>query len=232
MRSKTAGCWGTLVAASLLLLTPSATQAKTYTYKVKHLHAMSGCQGQLVVGEKDVRYETDYRPDTRIWTYTQIKKVERRGSRRLIIFTYEDQALQLGRDKPFDFDFLDGSVSDELVNFMITRLSRPPDPKPPSAPPGGRYELAVKHRHVFGGCEGTLKITDTHLEYVTGHSKDARLWSYLSIKRIQRSSVFGLDIFTFEDQTLQLGRDKVFRFELKEPLEPVVYEFMQERVNR
>lgn len=220
-----------VAAAGLLLLAPVAGQARTYTYKVKHLHAMSGCQGQLVVGENDVRYETAYRTDARIWTYIQIKKVERRGVHRLVIFTYEDQALQLGRDKAFDFDFLDGRVSDELVNFIITRLSRPSDPKPPDVPPGGRYELAVKHRHIFGGCEGTLKIANTHIEYVTGHTKDARLWSYLSIKRIHRSSVFGLDIFTYEDQALQFGRDKVFHFELKEPLEPVVYEFIQRHLN-
>ncbi|MFQ5776994.1 MAG: hypothetical protein ACE5IP_03190 [Terriglobia bacterium] len=232
MVRKVQRCYWLVAAAGLLLLAPATGQAKTYTYKVKHLHAMGGCQGQLVVGEQDVRYETDNRPDARIWTYSQIKKVERRGSRRLVIFTYEDQALQFGRDKPFDFDFLDGQVSDELVNFMITRLSRPPQTNPPDVPPSGRYELAVKHRHTFGGCEGTLKITDTHIEYVTRRTKDARLWSYLRIKRIQQPSLFRLDIHTFEDQALKFGRDKVFRFELKEPLEPVVYEFMQRHLNR
>lgn len=220
-----------LVTASLALLIPLAGAAKTYTYKVKHLHAVGSCQGRLVVGESDVRFESDDRAESRIWTYSQIKKVERRNGRKLTLYTYEDQTLQLGRDKPFDFDFLDGNVSDELFSFIVTRLGRTQEPEPPSTPPGGRFELAAKHTHTFGGCEGTLKIYDTHIEYVTAYAKDARVWKYLDIKRLDRRSAYSLDIYTYEGQALQLGREKVFHFELKEPLEPAVYEFMRRHLH-
>ena len=220
-----------LLAAGLALLTPLAGAAKAYTYKVKHLHAVGSCQGRLVVGESDVRFESDDRADSRIWTYSQIKKVERRDGRKLTIYTYEDQSLQLGRDKPFDFEFLDGNVTDDLFSFIVTRLGRGQEPEPPSSPPGGRFELAAKHTHTFGGCEGTLKINDTYIEYVTSHTRDARVWKYLDIKRIDRRSAYSLDIYTYEDQTLQLGRDKVFHFELKEPFEPTVYEFIRRRLH-
>lgn len=218
-------------AAGLALLFAQPGQGKTYTYKVKHLHAVGGCQGQLVVGETDVRYETDHRPDARIWTYSQIKRVDRRHPTQLTVYTYEDQSLQLGRDKPFDFEFMDGNVSDELFSFIVTRLTRAPEPAPPATPPGGRYELAVKHTHMLGGCQGTLKITDTHIEYVTKHSSDRRIWKYLDIKRLVQPSAYRLNLYTYEDQTLQLGRDKVFRFELKEALEPTVLEFIRRHLN-
>lgn len=220
-----------LVAAGLALLAPLAGTAKTYTYKVRHLHTVGSCQGRLVVGESDVRYESDDRAHSRIWTYSQIKKVERHEGRKLTIYTYEEQTLQLGRDRPFDFEFLDGNVTDDLFNFIVSRLGRGPEPEPPGTPPGGRYELAAKHTHMFGGCEGTLKITETHIEYVTPFTKDARVWKYLDIKRIDRRSAYSLDIYTYEDQTLQLGRDKVFHFELKEPLEPAVYEFIRRHLS-
>ena len=228
----TRGCWRAWLwaAAGLALLAAQPSEAKTYTYKVKHRHAVGSCQGQLVVGESNVRYEADDRSDARVWTYTQIKKIDRQHLRQLTLYTYEDQPLRLGRDKPFHFDFLDGNVTDELFNFMVTRLGRGPGTPPPT-PPGGRYELAAKHTHLFGGCEGTLKITDTHIEYVTGHSKDARLWKYLDIKRITTRSAYRLDIYTYEDQTLQFGRDKPFHFQLKEALEPVVHEFIRRHLN-
>lgn len=222
---------GLLLAASVCLLLPATGQAKTYTYKVKHLHAMGSCQGLLIVGEDEVRYETDYRQDARIWTYDRIKKVERKDSRHLTIETYEDQSLQFGRDKPFDFEFLDGEVSQELVDFMAMRMARSSPPPPPTTPPGGRWELAVKHKHMFGGCEGTLKITDSSIQYVTDDTSDARLWKYLDIKRVENPSTYELDIYTYEDQTLQLGRDKVFHFELKEPLKPEVFEFIQQHLS-
>ena len=214
------------VAAGLLLAAPLPGSARTYTYKVKHLHTVGGCQGQLIVGETDVRYETDQRDDARIWVYSQIKEVKRQSSTRLTLYTYEDQTLQLGRDRPFDFDFLDGSITDELFNFIVTRLTRRAEPGA-AEPPGGRYELAAKHTHTFGGCQGTLKITDTHIEYVTKHSRDHRLWKYLDIKRLDQPSTYRLDIYTYEDQTMQLGRDKVFHFELKEPLEPPVLDYIR-----
>lgn len=221
-----------LLAGGLLFLAPAVGRAKTYTYKVKHLHAVGSCQGRLVVGETEVRYETDYRSDARIWPYPQVKKIDRKDSRTLTIYTYEDQTLQFGRDRPFDFEFLDGQVSDELFNFIVTRLSRRPEPEVPPAPPGGRWELAAKHKHFFGGCQGTLKITASFVEYVTDHKKDERLWKYLDIKRVENPSAYRLNVYTYEDQSLQFGRDKVFRFQLKEPLEPEVLEYIRQRLRR
>jgi hypothetical protein len=213
----------------LVLVAVLPASARTYTYKVKHQHTLGSCQGQLVVGETEVRYEADNRKDARIWPYSNIKKIERPGLSRLVFFTFEDQTWQFGRDRPFDFLFLDGSVSDELFNFIATRVGRRESPPEVASPPGGRFEIAAKHVHFLGGCEGTLKISDTHMEYVTG-GKDARLWKYLDIKRISQDSTYRLDILTYEDQSWMLGRDKVFRFELKEPLEPPVLEFIRSRL--
>jgi hypothetical protein len=220
-----------LLTVVLALLAPAESRATSYTYKVKHLHAVGGCQGQLTVSETDVRYESDYRVDSRIWTYDQIKESRRTDVDKLTIFTYEDQALQFGRDKPFDFEFLDGSVSDELLNFIITRLGRARPLQPPATPPGGRYELKAKHDHMFGGCEGTLRITESHIEYVSPRSRDTRTWKYSDIKRIERRSSYRLDIHTYEDVGWQFGRDKVFHFELKDALEPVVYEYIRRKMN-
>lgn len=222
------GAW---VGAAGLLLVAAPAGAKTYTYKVKHLHTVGGCQGQLTVGETEVRYETDLRSDARIWIYPNIKDVKRRKMTQLTLYTYEDVALQLGRDRAFDFEFFDGKVTDELFNFIVTRVGRGAEPATAVSPPGGRYELAAKHTHSFGGCQGTLKITDTHIEYITRHSRDKRLWKYLDIKRVVHESAYRLDLYTFEDQTLKFGRDKVFRFELKEALEPAVYEFIRRHTN-
>lgn len=218
--------------AFVLWVFPYPALGKTYTYKVRHLHTFGSCQGKLVVGENDIRYDTTFRQDARIWSYTQIRHVERGDPRHLSILTYEDQTLQLGRDRPFNFEFLDGNVSDELFNFVATRAGRREPPKPPAVPPGGRYEIAVKHLHLWGGCEGTLKIGPDLIEYMTPREKDRRLWKYLDIKQIASEGAYRLSLQTYEDQMLLLGRDKVFEFQLKEPLEPIVLEFMRERIQR
>ncbi len=58
------------------------------------------------------------------------------------------------------------------------------------------------------------------------------MWKFLDIKRIESPSSYGLNLHTYEDQSWQLGRDKVYRFELKEPIEPQVYEFIRQKMNR
>ncbi|MFQ5816498.1 MAG: hypothetical protein ACE5H2_00900 [Terriglobia bacterium] len=218
--------------AGCLALAILPAHAQTYSFRVKHSHAFGACQGTLLMSEQYIRYETDHRTHARIWRYPQVKKIRRKGLRQLIIHTYEDQLLQLGRDKKFQFQLLDGVVSNEVFNFVIVRIGRPADSQPPTLPRGGRYEIAAKHLHVFGGCEGTLKITPTHIEYVSGKAKDSRLWKYLDIKRVRHSSTYRLSIATYEDQVWLFGRDKTFNFQLKEALEPEVLEFMRSRMNR
>ena len=222
--------FGLLLAAFLFTL-PAAAEAKTFTYRVRHVHAVGACQGLLKVSETEVRYESDYRADTRIWTYSDIKSVNREDLRKLEVRTYETQSTQLGRDKPFVFEFMDGEISDEFFTFMESRVGRAGPPGPPVAPPGGRWEIAAKHQHLLGGCEGTLKITPTHLEYVTEHPRDGRMWRYIDIKRFDSPSAYKLTLYTYEDQRLKLGRDKIFRFELKEPLEPKMYEYIRAQMN-
>lgn len=220
------------VVAAILLALPAAAEAKTYTYRVRHLHATGACQGLLKVSESEVRYESDFRTDARIWTYADIKKVNRDDLRKMTVQTYEVQGSQLGRDKPFAFEFMDGDITDEFIDFLDSRVGRAGPPGPPVTPPGGRWEVAAKHLHLFGGCEGTLRILPTHMEYVTEHPRDGRMWRYIDIKRFDNPSAYRLAIYTYEDQRLQLGRDKVFRFELKEPLEPQMYEYIRSQMNR
>jgi hypothetical protein len=221
-----------LLTSGLLFALPAVADAKTYTYRVRHLHTIGGCQGLLKVSETEVRYDSDYRSDARIWTYANLRSVNRDDLRKLTVRTYEAQSAQLGRGKPFTFEFMDGDITDEFFAFLESRVGHAGPPSPPGPPPGGRWEIAAKHQHLFGGCEGALKITPTHIEYVTDNPKDGRLWRYIDIKRFDNPSAYRLTIYTYEDQRLQFGRDKIFRFELKEPLEPQMYDYIRAQMNR
>ena len=214
-----------------LFLIAFPAQAKTFTFRVRHQHTTGSCQGRLLIGEKDIRYDTEQRNHARIWPYFQLKRVESEDSRHLKIITYEDSSLPFVGDRSFNFELLVGDISDAVFNYLLARVGRGTAPQPPKTPPGGRYEIAVKHHHIFGGCEGTLRITPNFIEYLTSH-KDARLWKYLDIKRVRPKGAYRLYVYTYEDQILLFGRDKVFKYELKEPLEPVVYEFLRVRLNK
>ena len=219
-----------LLGAGLCLAALPAT-AKSFTYRVRHLHTTGSCQGRLVISEQDVRYVTEQRNHARIWPYLRLKRVESENARRLAFITYESRRLPFTGNRTFNFELLDGDVSDEVFNFLLIRVGRGEAPQAPEIPPGGRYELAVKHLHLFGGCNGTLRILPNFVEYVTSHN-DARLWKYLDIKQVRTDGAYRLRVYTYEDQRLLFGRDKVFKFDLKEPLEPAVLEFLRSKLRR
>lgn len=218
--------------AGFLSLPAAEASAKTFTFRVRHLHRLGSCRGQLTIQENHVRYDTDRRGHARIWTYQQLKRAENASPRRLTFVTYESSNLPIGRDRKFKFKLLGGAVNDELFEFLLTRVGRRAAPKPPDVPPGGRYELAVKHHHFIGGCHGVLRVTPAFMEYVTSKSGHARMWKYIDLKRIQPRGAYRLRLHTYEDQRFLFGADRVFNFELKEPLEPDVLGFMKKRIDR
>ncbi len=206
--------------------------AKTYSFKVRHLHRFGSCQGTLRIDENDVRYDASKRGHARAWSYLQLKRAESRSPRRLALITFEGElfAIPPGRKRTFNFELVESSVGDELFKFLLMRIGQRGASGPPDTPPGGRYELAVKHHHLFGGCEGTLRITPAFIEYVSSNTRHARIWKYIDIKGLGSRSAYKLRVRTYEDQILLFGKDRDYNFELKELLEPTVLEFMRKRL--
>ena len=224
--------WGLariVVGASLLVSWAWAADAP-YTFSVKHLHKVDSCNGRLVITDTGVNFDSDYRKDARHWEYRQIKNVTRDDTRRLVIETYEDQSSQLGRDKIFRFEVMAGEISNEVYKYLMDHVLEPPANH--ARPVPARQEIPAKHLHSIGGCEGSLIIREDALLFATDNTGDARTWHYTDIKRIERNGPYRFAIYTYEDQATQLGRDKVFRFELKQPMDQATYDSIRSRMNR
>jgi hypothetical protein len=78
------------------------------------------------------------------------------------------------------------------------------------------YSFVVEHQHALRGCRGTLVISPNRIEYKTDHVKDARAWQYADLQEIKIESPTSIELVSHEDQRLQLGRDRVFKFKLLE----------------
>lgn len=79
---------------------------------------------------------------------------------------------------------------------------------------GQSYSFAVEHQHALRGCRGTLVISPDRIEYKTDHVKDARAWQYADLRQLKIESPTTIELVSYEDQRLQFGRDRVFRFRL------------------
>jgi hypothetical protein len=78
------------------------------------------------------------------------------------------------------------------------------------------HQWPVEHAHGWRSCRGTLLVTPAGIEYQTDHKKHARSWPYAEIQQLKIISPTKLEITTYEDSRLLLGRDRDFSFKLLE----------------
>lgn len=95
------------------------------------------------------------------------------------------------------------------------------------------YEFTVEHEHTLRSCRGALAITPERIEYKTENKEHARAWTYAELKQIKIVSPTALELTSYEDQRLMLGRDRVFAFKLLEgEITPEISALLMERATR
>ena len=95
------------------------------------------------------------------------------------------------------------------------------------------HEFPVEHDHAWRSCRGALVITPERIEYKTESKEHARAWTYSELKQIKVVSPTALELTSYEDQRLMLGRDRVFAFKLLEgEITPEISMLLMERATR
>lgn len=216
----------------MIFSAPLAAQAQSFEYVVEHQHALLNCSGTLYISAEKIEYQTTHKEDARVWRYEDIQQIKVVSPTKLEITSYEDQKRMLGRDRVFKFKLLVGQLSPEVTALFINKSKYPVAtsvmPETAEAP---KYEVAVKHLHTFGGCEGVLKIYPDRMTYESkDQTEKSRYWRWTDIQSISRTGPFHLSITSFE---LQFGGPtKSFNFALKERLNDAMYDYLWEKINR
>ncbi|MBI2828878.1 MAG: trypsin-like peptidase domain-containing protein, partial [Acidobacteria bacterium] len=197
---------------------------------VKKDQFVGSSQGMLRFTEDSVQYDTTETKDRRTWVYGDIKQLQVLSPTRIAVLTYEDQGrLKVGADRTFTFDVVGGSVSPELVAFLLSRIEHPlvTAVMPPGAGPV-LFRVPVKHQRSGRGSEGTLVMYENHLAYLTERETDARFWRFSDIFAVLPLDRFRLQVQAYEGGS---GNTRTFVFELKSALPSQFYDALWARVN-
>lgn len=220
----------TMVAlAAAMSAAPAAAQGP-YELTVKVDHVIGASRGTLVFDQTGVEYRTADRDDPRKWRYDDIKQLQVLGPRHVQVLTFEEHGrLKLWNDRAFDFEVVGGSVSPELVAFLLTRIDRsvvtgvmPPDG---SGEPLARLPVKHERRH---GSEGVLLVFADHLAYVTEGPEASRYWRYGDVVSVIKLDPYRLVVSAYEGGA---GETRSFVFDLKRELTDDVYAALWARVN-
>jgi plastocyanin domain-containing protein len=220
-----------VIFASVFLLLPLMATAQSFEFPVERERLLRNQRGTLVITPEGIEYRTDQKDESRSWRYKDIQQIKIESPTEIVILTYEDQRRMLGRDRIFRFRLLEGKITSEVGALLVAKASRPVAtsvvPKSDGEP---KYEIAVKHPHAFGGCEGALKIYPDHVTFESADKPEhSRYWRYSDIQGFSHPSRYRFDITTFEDKFG--GPTKVYDFQVKEDLPATAYDYVWVRVN-
>ena len=213
---------------ALLTLLCFATGAWGDSMRVRHDHDPWGkCEGELIIDREGIEYRSPKKMGhNRKWVWQDIQSVDRKSPSRLSVLTYEDQKLRLGQDKVFDFELLspDQTFSDRTLSLISGKLKKPVTDRV-TDPIHAEYRVPAKHKHTLGGCEGTLYFGPEYIVYDSEDSSDSRKWRKdRDVANVWSSQRYELEIRTFEENRRNFDKMRVFRFQLKEPLDQAYYE--------
>jgi hypothetical protein len=216
----------------LILSAPIVAQAQSFEFSVEHQHTLRSCRGTLTITTEKIEFQTAHKEDSRLWRYLEIRQIKVVSPTKLEITSYEDQKRMLGRDRIFIFKLLDGQILPEISALFIEKTKYPVATSVmPETSESPKFELAVKHLHTFGGCEGMLKIYADRVVYQSADkTENSRYWRWSDMQSISRSGAYQFSISSFESQLV--GPTKTFNFVLKERMDETVYDYLWGKVNR
>ncbi len=205
--------------------------AQEFRIPVRHDHAVRSCQGELVITDEEIAYHTTHRRHARRWPFSDIRMLMIASHTELVILTYESDRWTLGRDRAFRFRVTKGELPPEMSAFLLSRIERPVVMAPAAPWREPLYELGVRHRHRFGGCQGTIRIHSEGVAYVSSdRPRDSRFWRWSDIQGIGRFGPYQFEIVTYEPEFG--GPARTYVFDLKTGMSDEVYDFLWERIYR
>jgi len=188
-------------------------------------------RGTLVIGDDGVEFRRGDDGESKSWSYEEIQGFDRISRTEIGMLTYEDAAWRLGQDRSYRFTLLSGELNDQLFELMTNKIGRPVIDRIVEEGPDGVPRLAVKHLKPFGGSEGELIFGESAIYYVTDAPKQAREWRLdRSVESVWAANRYQLELHVFEAGRRDFDNTRVYRFQLKEPLDPDLYRNLKLRL--
>ncbi len=215
----------------LLLAWAGLTMAQTLEVVHKKWLWPDG-KGVVEITPEHIAFKAAKEKNSRTWRYPDIQYFDRVSEKEFVILSYEDQRLELGRDRPFRFEITSGELGDALFESIRQRLRKPATNRVVRDIPAG-YELSVKHLHSLGGCEGRLTFTADRVAYITPHRKDAREWRLATdIESVWSMHPYHLEFHVYDNNQREFSRTRVYKFQLKQPLDAGFYQNLKLQMYR
>lgn len=216
-RIKTKTCTG------LILFLALTGAAAGQSYNVEHKHLRHGAPGVLQIDRNSISFQESGKgaKHSHSWKYDDIQELTL-GPDTMRIQSYEDNRLELGRDRVYLFDKLPASLTSDWYPVFRTQLDRRFVAALADDQVKPLWQKPAKLIHGRSGSQGIVLVGTGAIVYKSAQAGESRSWRIHDIDNVSSAGPFDLAITTNERE---------FRFQLKQELVDADFQELWIRIN-
>jgi hypothetical protein len=204
----------------IIVLALAAAPAGAIDFPARHNHWRGGCAGILTLDSGGVAFRqigAKKKPHAWAWPWQDIQGLDIGDDRSVLVRTYRDSRLRLGRDVSYEFR-LDGSP-DLRTAWELLRTVAGARFTARFALPGETldWELPAKRLRRTGGVEGVLRVYPDRVVFASSRPGESRTWRDSDIALLSSAGQFHLSL------AAESGGG-TYEFQLRQSLSPERYE--------
>jgi hypothetical protein len=218
MRSIVNMCLHAVVGAFILVAFNAVGNAQPWQTQAQwHRLLNKDVPGTLILDDQGVEFRSS--KITHRWTYIEIHSFSL-STRELTLTSYQNRAWHEPGELSFRFNWTE-PMPPEIAAQFAERVAKPVQNGVPLLGVASLAELPAHHKTWSGGSNGTLRLKDRGIDYVTKDGRDSRAWRWEDIQTIANPNPYELRVAAYRE---------TFEFDLKQPLSRSVFEQLWDRL--
>jgi hypothetical protein len=181
------------ILAFALLPVAVAAQQQEFDLKVERVQPLRGQPGDLHVDAQGVTFRSKDGKTNVAIKMRDLREASVADSRALRFETYEVEKWKPIERRGYTFRASQDAPLDALGQFLAAKVHRP---VVGHYWQGAQFEVPAYHRQTFGGTNGTLRIGEESIQYLSEKPADARTWLYRDIETIGQPDAFRFRVTT------------------------------------
>ncbi len=191
--------------------TPAAGEWKTSARW--HRSLKKAVPGTLVIDKDGVEFTSV--EFMRRWAFVEIHSFDL-SAKELTLTSYQNRHWHEPGEQRFQFT-MGEPIPPEIAAQLTERVGKPVRNEVPLPSVAALSEIPAHHRMWAGGSNGTLRLKDNGIDYVTENGRDSRAWRWADIQTIANPNPYELRVS---------GYREIVEFDLKQPMPRYLFEIL------
>jgi len=178
-----------------------------------HRSLKKAVPGNLVIDQDGVEFSSA--KFTRQWAFAEIHTFDL-SAQELTLTSYQNRHSHEPGEQRFQFTVSE-AIPPEVATRLTERVGKPVRNGIPLPAVAATAEIPAHHRMWSGGSNGTLRLKDSGIDYVTENGRDSRAWRWADIQTMANPNPYELRVTGFRE---------IVEFDLKQPMSRDLFEII------